>query len=102
MRQQTKYILIAIVAALSAWLVGTYLVGIADIQEFTASGPIDMRDVHQIKRAISDPTFTTTYSWGDITLHGWYWAFILPFGAAVFSFVSVLVVAGIRRRTHAP
>lgn len=75
-----KRLLVAIAAAVFAWLGGTWLVGVADEQYLTAAGVVDMSDPFVIERAIMDPTFTATLSWGSITLQGLYWSFAFHLG----------------------
>jgi hypothetical protein len=102
MRRQTKYLLVAIGVAMLVWIGGVLAIGLAEVRHLTASGVVEMRNAHQVSRALSDPTFATTYSWGSITLHGSYWGVLIPFGGAALSFATVVLISIIRRRkvTH--
>lgn len=57
-----------------------------------------MSDPFVIERAIMDPTFTATLSWGSITLQGLYWSFAFPLGLAVGAFVLGLAIGHARRK----
>lgn len=96
MTRGNKYFLSAGAAALVTWIFGLYLIGIADIQDFTASGVVDMSDPYKIGQALQDPTFTTTYSWGEVTLTGAYWGFVFPTVLAVVAFAVGILIGVLR------
>lgn len=98
MTSDKKRLMVAIAAAVFAWLVGTWLVGVADEQYLTAAGVVNMSDPFAIERAIKDQTFTATLSWGSITLQGLYWSFAFPLGLAVGAFVLFLGIGHARSK----
>ena len=53
-----------------------------------------MLDPVAINRALGDPTFTVTLSWGEFSLVGKYWSLFLPI---VFAAGAFVVVFGIDR-----
>lgn len=105
MTPSKKPLLVAVIAAVLAWLFGTFFVGTADEHWYTASGTVNMLDPIAIDRALRDPTFTASLAWGQFSLVGKYWAFTLPIGLAVTTFVLVLSVShflGRRARPNDP
>ena len=98
MTRPKKILLIAVVGAFLAWLAGTFLVGIANVHWHTALGTVNMLDPMAIDRALRDPSFTASLSWGDLSLVGKYWALFLPIAFAVGVFVLVLVVGHLLAR----
>lgn len=90
MTRSKKILLIAVVASFLAWLAGTFFVGTANEHWYTASGTVNMLDPMAIDRALKDPTFTASLSWGEFSLAGKYWGLFLPIGFAVGAFVFVL------------
>lgn len=98
MTRSKKLLLIAVVGAFLAWLAGTFLVGIANEHWYTASGTVNMLDPMAIDRAIRDPTFTASLSWGEFSLVGKHWTLLLPIAFAVGEFVLVLVVGHLLAR----
>lgn len=57
-----------------------------------------MLDPMAIDRALNDPTFTASLSWGEFSLVGKYWALFLPIAFAVGAFVFVLVIGRLLAR----
>ncbi len=102
MTRSNKYFLSAIAAALVTWILGVYLIGISDVRDFTASGLADMNDPYKVGQALRDPTFTTTYSWGEVTLTGAYWGFVFPIVLAVAAFTVVVLIGVLRNRRAKP
>lgn len=98
MTRSKKILLIAVVGAFLAWVAGTFLVGIANERWYTASGAVNMLDPMAIDRALRDPTFTTSLSWGGFSLVGKHWALSVPIAFAVGAFVLVLVVGNLLTR----
>ncbi len=98
MTRSKKTLLIAVVGAFLAWLAGISLVGIADEHWYTATGTVNMLDPIAIDRALRDPTFTASLSWGEFSLVGKHWAFLLPVTFAVGAFVLVLVIGRLLAR----
>lgn len=98
MTRSKKILLIAVIASFLAWLAGTFLVGTANEHWYTASGAVNMLDPIAIDRALKDPTFTASLSWGKFSLTGKYWGLFLPIGFAVGAFVSVLVIGRLLAR----
>jgi hypothetical protein len=96
-----KKILLAVIVAVSSWFFGVHLIGIATVSDFTASGLVDMSDSSAVSRALSDPTFTTTYSWGNLTLTGIYWALLLPILFAIVATAILLIGLRISSRKNA-
>lgn len=99
MRRSTKNALTALGSAVLAWVIGTYLIGVASVRTFTSSGEVDMMDPHAINRALADPSFTVTYSWGSFILEGNHWGFSFPLLLALLSFASAIIL--MRRRSRA-
>ena len=97
MTRGTKSFLMAIFAALFAWAAGTTMIGMAKIRHTTSTGVVDMTDASQITRALRDPSFTASVTWGDFTLHGTAWPFLFPVILAVSVFMVVLVVRAITK-----
>ncbi|MEW8330101.1 MAG: hypothetical protein AB2692_04130 [Candidatus Thiodiazotropha sp.] len=91
MTRGTKRFISAVLMAIVGFVIGIYLVGIGEQQYTTSRGDVDMTDAMAISRAIKDPTFTGTFSWGSFTLPGKNWPLIIPFGGAVTGFISVIV-----------
>lgn len=92
MTRGTKSFLLAICAAITAWVIGLYLVGSATIRHFTSRGSVDMTDASQVARALRDPTFDATMSWGGVTLTGVHWPGTFPIILGLVAFVLVLIV----------
>lgn len=92
MRKSTKKTLTAVGSAFLAWVIGTYLIGVASVRNFTSSGDVDMMDSLTVSRALGDPSFTATYSWGSLTLEGHHWAFSFPLLLALFTFVAAVIL----------
>ena len=61
MTRSKKFLLGAILGAALAWLGGTFLVGIAHVQWYTASGTVNMLDHIAIDRALKDPNCVIPY-----------------------------------------
>lgn len=102
MTRGTKYFLLAVGSAVVGWVIGTALVGFAEITHFTSRGTVDMLSASAISAALRDPTFTATLRWGSFELTGMHWISLLPLLIGFFSFVSVLCVAWVRRPKDAP
>lgn len=98
MTRPKKILLIAVVSTCLAWLAGTFLVGIAHPNWYTASGAVNMLDPMAIDHALKDPTFTGSLSWGEFSLAGKYWALLLPLGFGLAAFVLVFVIARVLAR----
>jgi hypothetical protein len=92
MTRSKKTLLIAVIFSFLAWLAGTFLVGTATENWYTTSGTVNMLDPMAIERALNDPTFTASLSWGEFSLTGRYWSLFLPICFALGAFVSVLVI----------
>ncbi len=102
MARSKKVLLVAMLAAVVAWLGGTFVVGTADTRWYTASGTVNMLDPVAIDRALRDPTFTASLTWWQFSLVGKYWALTLPIGLGVATFVLVLVVGHLLGRRTRP
>ena len=102
MTRSTKYFLAAIFSAVGAWVAGTMLVGVADLRYFTASGPVDQLDSYAVSRALADPTYTASLSWGSFTLTGIHWTFTLPLIFAGAVFIAVLLSEKLLNSRSAP
>lgn len=99
MSRSGRNILIATIAAFIAWILGTALVGTAEEHHMTASGLVDMTNALDISRAMKDPTFTASLSWGSVSLNGLLWSTLLPVLLAALAFVGTLVFArGVGKR----
>lgn len=57
-----------------------------------------MLDPMAIERALIDPTFTASLSWGEFSLAGKYWVLFLPIAFAVGAFVLVLAIGRLLAR----
>ena len=92
--RSSKLFFAASASAVAAWVIGTICIGKAAIRHVTSSGVVDMTNPNEMLRAVQDPTFTTTVSWGAFTLTGNAWVFMLPilFAAAAVFAVYVLGV----------
>jgi hypothetical protein len=102
MSRSSKVFLIALLVSIAVWFSVTCLIGVAEIKTFTASGPVDTTDSYKLSPAYSDPTFTTSYSWGGFTLTGVHWGLTLPYGSGLLAFLTTLLVARATRRRGAP
>ena len=102
MTRSTKYFLLAIGVAAVTWVIGTILVGYADTRYFTNSGTVDMLNSSAVSNALTDPSFTATLTWGNFTLKGIYWTFLLPVLLAAIAFISILLIAKARKPRVAP
>src|SRR5687767_4758568 len=89
----SKYAVAAFLAAATAWVLGTAAVGMANVRWFTASRTVNMLDPNDISRAMADPTFTSSYTWGSFTLVGTHWSFLIPCGVALIAFSAVITLA---------
>lgn len=98
MTRSKKIILFAVASAFLAWLAGTFLVGIANEHWYTGSGAVNMLDHLAIDRALRDPTFTASLSWGEFSLVGKYWGIFLPIAFAIGAFVLVLGIGRLSAR----
>ena len=68
MSSKNKKLLLAIFGALMSWVICLYIWGLGVDKSFTASGPVVMTDPSQVYKALEDPTFQQTVSWGAITI----------------------------------
>lgn len=102
MTRGTKYFLLALGGAVAAWVIGTTLIGYADIRYFTNAGTVDMLNPTAISTALRDPSFTATVSWGRFVLKGIHWTFSFPLLLAAITFIAVLLFAKVRRSRAAP
>lgn len=96
--RSTKLFLTASAAAIVSWVAGTILIGKATIRYVTSSGVVDMTKADQALRAVQDPTFTATVSWGTVTLTGTAWVFMLPILLAIAAVLAVYGFGAIRKR----
>lgn len=91
MTRNLKSGIVTVFAAIAAWLIGTVLIGFADVRYVTRSGVVDMADPLKVSAAASDPTFTAFVSIAGVTLQGAYWTVLLPILLALM--VAALVAA---------
>lgn len=89
---KTKKILVALVSAVISWMVCLYIWGLGNNRSFTSSGQINPADPNELYKALSDPTFQETVSWGHLTITQ-NTAFILSMGIPLLVFIVVLVLA---------
>lgn len=68
MSNKNKKLLLAIFSAALSWAVCLYIWGLGVDKSFTASGPVVMTDPSQVYKALEDPTFQQTVSWGVLTV----------------------------------
>ena len=97
MSRGNKTFLLGILGAAIAWFLGTYLVGIAELTHTTAAGVVDMADPYAISKAVNDPTFTATLSWGTLKLTGLYWALAFPLLLAFGVFIAIVLLSFVTR-----
>lgn len=98
MRRSSKIFVLALLCGGAAWFAGTMAVGVADVKWFTTTATIDIQDALQVSRALADPTFTSSYSWGSFTLVGTHWSVLIPYGAAFLAIGVVILTARMRRK----
>lgn len=99
MRRSTKYFLLAIISGFLTWAFCTTLIGYADVIYLTDGGPVDFSDTVALSSAIDDPSFTATYTWGEVTLRGFFWGGWGPLVLGGLAFMSVFVIERLRKPT---
>lgn len=98
--RSSKLFFAASAAALFGWVFGTILIGKASIRHLTSSGPVDMTNPEAALRAIQDPTFTASMSWGTLTLTGTAWPIVLPVLCAIVGVALVYGAAALGNRKN--
>lgn len=100
MRADKKRLLASFALAFFGLILGFWTVGMGESVEYTSSGIVDMRDPRAVSRAMDDPSFTATYSWGGgaFQLTGLYWAVAIPALFLVVGFVLPHLLHRIRRK----
>jgi hypothetical protein len=98
----TRRIIAALLGALTAWAVGTYAIGMADVLFYTASGPVNMSDVDAVRTAGADPSFTAVWRWKHASLTGMHWGLTIPYGAAILAAVVITAIGHFRAARKRP
>lgn len=99
MKRSAKTFLASVFAWLFGLVIGFYSVGSAVQISSTSSGIVDMTDASQVRRALDDPTFITTWNWGFITLTGEHWAISIPLIFSSICLALVIVLASALKRS---
>ncbi len=89
---KTKKIPLALVSAVISWMACLYIWGLGNNRSFTSSGQINPTDPNELYKALSDPTFQETVSWGHLTITQ-NTAFILSVVIPLLVFVIFLTLA---------
>lgn len=94
-QNKAKRILVALATAVISWAGCLYIWGLGSSRSFTSSGQINPSDPNQLYKALSDPTFQETVSWGHLTITQ-NTAFILSIAIPLLVFIAVLIVTSRR------
>lgn len=89
---KTKKILVALVSAIISWMICLYIWGLGNNRSFTSSGQINPADPNELYKALSDPTFQETVSWGHLTITQ-NTAFIVSMVTPLLVFIALLILA---------